>query len=565
MATTRYPERVASSLGQAGPAPVKFEAAEGICGAGVLTMVPALLAQGLMVTRDLYKFPQNQYYGLESIVLTLAFMALARIKNPEQLKQCKPGEIGRIMGLDRVPEVRCLREKIKCLSGQQKAQELNNKLVDLWYDPTDQDASFLYIDGHQRIYYGSQANLPAKYISRQKLCLSATTEYWVNDATGMPVMMVMGELTEKLETAIETLVIPQMLQTSLLKPIDAENPPEQPQCTFVFDREAYHPAFFNRLWKQYRIAILTYRKNVKDSWPEENFQPLDVEVLGQSIPMHLCGGKITLDGYTFTEVRKLGESGHQTAIITTHPSLKMADVAGRMFARWVQENFFRYLIADYDFDKMVEFGTQPIDPEKQLINPLYRKADYKLKSHRKKIGRIKAKLYPLAEMAIDKSLDELPEITAKQAQFKEALDQLLEEEKTLLEDRAKHQKRIKLKDMPEDKRYDQLKTESKLLMNVIKMICYRAESAVLSLIRPHLNRAQDEGRMLIKQLIQNNADIFPDEQNETLTVVLYSLSAQRFNHAAEKLIEELNKTETIFPGTNLTMIFKITANPVCEK
>jgi hypothetical protein len=333
----------------------------------------------------------------------------------------------------------------------------------------------------------------------------------------------------------------------------------------VFDREAYHPTFFNRLWKQYRIAILTYRKNVKDYWPKEKFQPLDVQVLGQNIPMHLCEGKITLDGYTFTEVRKLGESEHQTAIITTHPSLKMADVAGRMFARWVQENFFRYLIADYDFDKMVEFGTQPIDPEKQLINPLYRKADYKLKSHRKKIGRIKAKLYPLAEQAIDKSLDELPAITAKQAQFKETLDQLLEEEKTLLENRAKHQKRIKLKDMPEDKRYDQLKTESKLLMNVIKMICYRAESAVLSLIRPHLNRAQDEGRMLIKQLIQNNADIFPDEQNETLTVVLYSLSAQRFNHAAEKLIEELNKTETIFPGTNLTMIFKITANPVCER
>lgn len=64
--------------------------------------------------------------SLESIVLTLAFMALLRIKDPEQLKQCKPGEIGRIIGLDRVPEVKCLRSKLDLLTRQQQATHLNN-------------------------------------------------------------------------------------------------------------------------------------------------------------------------------------------------------------------------------------------------------------------------------------------------------------------------------------------------------------------------------------------------------------------------------------------------------
>lgn len=137
-------------------------------------MLPALLQQGLLRTREVYEIPSNHYYGLESIVLTLAFMALGRIKNPEQLKQCKPGEIGRIIGLDRVPEVRCLRDKLKLLTLQQKAKTLNNLLVDQWYEQNTYDAQFLYIDGHQRIYYGEKANLPAKFISRQKLCLSAT-------------------------------------------------------------------------------------------------------------------------------------------------------------------------------------------------------------------------------------------------------------------------------------------------------------------------------------------------------------------------------------------------------
>jgi prepilin-type processing-associated H-X9-DG protein len=115
-------------------------------------------------------------------------MALLRIKNPEKLKQCKPGEIGRIIGLDRIPEVKCLREKLKILSEQGQASQLNNLLIDHWYSAKeDHAADFLYIDGHVRVYHGHQANLPVKYISRQKLCLSATSEYWVNDAEGMPV------------------------------------------------------------------------------------------------------------------------------------------------------------------------------------------------------------------------------------------------------------------------------------------------------------------------------------------------------------------------------------------
>jgi hypothetical protein len=68
------------------------------------------------------------------VVLTLAFVALGRIKNPEQFKQCKPGEIGKIIGLDRIPEVRCLREKINLLTAQNQAKELNRLLIDHWYD-----------------------------------------------------------------------------------------------------------------------------------------------------------------------------------------------------------------------------------------------------------------------------------------------------------------------------------------------------------------------------------------------------------------------------------------------
>ncbi len=118
--------------------------------------------------------------------------------------------------------------------------------------------------------------------------------------------------------------------------------------------------------------------------------------------------------------------------------------------------------------------------------------------------------------------------------------------------------------MPEKIRFNKLKTESKLLMNVIKMICYRAESAVASLVAHHLNRADEEKRMLVKQIIQNNADLIPDYERNTLTVVLHSLSAPRFNHAVGQITQLLNETETIFPGTDLRLIFKTTALSNCE-
>lgn len=285
IATTDVAQRVASSLGKGGHAAPHFQHNQAVCQAGILFTLPALLAQGLLKAKEVFKFPSSHYYGLESVVLTLAFMALARIKNPEQLKQCKPGEIGKIIGLDRVPEVRCLRNKIKLLSDQNKAVELSNLLIDQWYstDETSQDAAFLYIDGHVRIYYGHKANLPAKYVSRQKLCLSATTEYWVNDAKGMPVMMVLGELTEKLQTVIEQSIIPQLQQAKLL----SLPPVEQtvPQCTFIFDREAYEPAFFQRLWAEHKIAVVTYRKNVQDKWEEDEFKSSETKVLDQNITM----------------------------------------------------------------------------------------------------------------------------------------------------------------------------------------------------------------------------------------------------------------------------------------
>ncbi len=562
IATTRHEQRTAAMLGLLNEAPVRFEPNEAVDNAGVLFLLPALLAQGLLQTKEIYQYPQAGYYSHESIILTLALMALMRIKNPEQLKNCKPGEIGRIIGLDRIPETKCLRNKIEVFTQQEKSWELNKLLIDQWYKQDEQDEQhelFFYIDGHVRIYYGDAANLPAKYVSRQKLCLSATTEFWVNDEEGLPVMVIIGELTEKLQTIIEYTIIPKLIEAGSIKNIDPDNSPQAPQCTLVFDREAYHPAFFIRLWKQYRIAIITYRKFVKDKWEGITFKSHEVQVLQSKTTMLLCEQETSIENHAFREIRRLGSNDHQTSILTTHPSLAMEIIAGKMFGRWIQENFFRYLIADYDFDKLIQYEVKAIDENKEVVNPQHRRLSHALKKLREKISRQKAYFYPLAEKAMDKTLDNIEGLYKQQTDHAEQLKLLQQQEQELVIQLKDVPNRIKLSQMPLESRYNKLHTESKLFMNIIKMICYRAETTFANLLQEYLARVTDEKRMLVKQIINTAADLLPDYENKKLVIVLHSLSAPRFNAAVEKIIPLLNDTQTVFPGTDLVLVFKTTS------
>ena len=166
-------------------------------------------------------------------------MFLCRIKNPEQLKKYPPGELGKILGLDRIPEVGYFRTKLKQITDQSKCDELHNLLLSSW--TKDMPEMFFYIDGHVRVYHGEKAILPKRFVSREKLCLSGTTEYWVNDEKGLPLMVLTAELNEKLKIAIQE-VIP-----IILKEIPLPSNPLEPILTLVFDREAYEPKWFAQL------------------------------------------------------------------------------------------------------------------------------------------------------------------------------------------------------------------------------------------------------------------------------------------------------------------------------
>lgn len=112
--------RVAASFGVLDAVAPEFRPALDVPNGGVLFALPALLAMGLLQATDRYFTLPKGYYGLDSLFLLLAFLALARLPSLESLRDCAPGEWGKLLGLDRAPEVRTLRQKVRLLAGDEQ-------------------------------------------------------------------------------------------------------------------------------------------------------------------------------------------------------------------------------------------------------------------------------------------------------------------------------------------------------------------------------------------------------------------------------------------------------------
>jgi len=518
--------------------------------------LPFLLANGLLSYQKYYSQRQSGYYDFDTIMLSVAFIYLCRIKSVEQLKHHSPGELGKLLGLDRVPEARCLRAIVKELSEQQQAGEWNAHLAQEWINT--EDTSIYYVDGHVQVYHGHLATLGKKHVSRQRLCLPGMMEFWVNNSQGLPYFFVTGQVNEKLQETLANEIIPQlnMFTQSSVSKENLYNDPWLPRYTLTFDREGYSPEFFESIWQKYRVAVITYRKNVKNLWEVTKFLDYEVETELGATTMKLQEKQLETNGVVMREIRKLSSDGHQTSIITTNQKLSINLIAQYMFARWAQENFFKYMRQEYDLDRIMQYGIDEIDQSIKVVNREYSNLTQKLKKTREKISRRQAQLFILKEENTRTTLEQTNQNFIGQLKIREELHKLEKEEIELINKRKCQPYKISIGDMPESTRYNKLKTQSKQLQNIIKMICYRAETAFANVLAPYYKKKTNEIRSLVKSIIFTKSDIIPDYNLNTITITLYSLANNRDNFAIESICQFLNDTETIFPGTNLKMIYK---------
>ncbi len=215
---------------------------------------------------------------------------------------------------------------------------------------------------------------------------------------------------------------------------------------------------------------------------------------------------------------------------------------------------------NFDFDRMIEYGTGAVDQSRTIPNPEYRKLTYQLKKKRDKKSRLEARMFQQLEGTEAKTIDQFIEDVTKNSTLIDQIEDCNEEINKLLERRNIIPGRISIAEMPEEKRYNKLKQESKKLKNAILMIAYRAESTLYNVINDFYVNNSKDGRMLLKEIFTSDADIVPDYDSNTLNILLHSLSTPRANEVVKKLCDFLNQTETYYPGTNLLLKYKSVAD-----
>ena len=559
-ATTRTDERVAAAMGLLTEAPPRFQAACDVPKGGVLLAVPALLAVGLLRhTAALYTLP-NGFYGISSIFLLLALMALARIKSMEQLRYVAPGEWGNLLGLDRIPEVRTLRHKLEILCQQAgRAIQWNTELAKEWIAGQRESELVFYADGHVRVYSGDLTPLPRHYVARERLCLRGTTDYWINAMDGQPFFFVNKEVDPGLLATLRDDLVPWLETNAPASPelqqrMQAD--PLQHRFTLVFDREGYSPEFFRQM-KQRRIAVLSYHKFPGDAWPVEEFSDCTVKLTGgEQTTMKLAERGSQLSNRLWVrEVRKLSETGRQTSLVSTNYRADYTTLAVSMFARWSQENFYKYMRQHYNLDRLAEYGTEPVPDLIQAVNPAWRQLDSQIRA-KTETRRRQLALFGAGELQSSLAEPEVTRYEQKKAQLQDEIENLNREIDELKKQRKETPRHIPVKDLPEPDHFSRLLTERKHFIDTIKLIAYRAETSMALLLRDKLNR-EDDTRALLRQIYETEIDLVPDLETNTLTVRPHHLTQAAHDEAVRHLCHELNATETLFPGTDLKLVYQL--------
>jgi hypothetical protein len=562
MGCTRVVERACAAAGLLSEAPSQFENAESISQGGVLWALPALLANGLLRNVHNHFHLPKGFYSLVQIVLLLGYMALARIKTMEQLQYHPAGEWGKLLGLDRIPEVRTLREKVKLLAQPEAVLEWSKELSMEWMEQEPEAAGFLYVDGHVRVYHGAQTKLPRRYVARQRLCLRGTTDYWVNDLLGRPFFVVRSPFTPGLLEVLRKDIVPRLLTEVPGQPsqeeLDAN--PLLHRFTIVFDREGYSPEFFLEM-QHLRIACLTYHKFPNEDWPESEFEEQVVSLAyGEQVHMKLAergtwaGNKLWM-----REIRKLTETGHQVSILTTNFLVEMKPCAGRMFARWSQENFFQYVMQHFAMDRLVDYQLGEADETAKVVNPAYRKLENDIKSKAAKLSRVLAQFGAITFPSELESL-QMAFYENEKGRLKEEIDFLHDDLAKQKAQRKITPKHVPWAQLPEEERFIPLSPTRKQFLDTIKMIAYRAETMMARILQNATSRTE-ETRALLREIFSAEADLIPDELAGTLTVQLHHLANHSSDELARYLAKEFNETETVYPGTNLRLIYKLVADP----
>src|SRR3989441_11927868 len=294
--------------------------------------------------------------------------------------------------------------------------------------------------------------------------MPATTDYWVNDAAGDPLFVVTAEANAGLAK-----MLPPVLEE--VRGLVGER-----RVTVVFDRGGYSPALFLRLITA-GFDILTYRRGRVRRVPRSRFHPHEAIVDGHKVVYDLADQGVRLLGGTLRlrQVTRRSNDGHQTPILTSRRDLPAVDVAARMFGRWRQENFFKYLREEYALDALVEYDTVPDDPTREVPNPAWAALDARLRQAYAQVDRLQAEYGLEALTNLEQQRRTMRGFKTAHGKLGRQIWSAWQRIEQLQKRRAGTPRRVPVESVIDEPGV-KLAPEHKHLTNLIKMLAYQAES-----------------------------------------------------------------------------------------
>jgi hypothetical protein len=553
----RGPERVLARFGLITAAPAVFAPCARAPLAGLFLALPALAATGLLsCAHTVYGELPNGFYSLDAMLCDGVFRALLGQARAQGATGIDPPALGRVLGLDRAPEVKTIRRKIGLLAQAGRAGDWITAMAARHVAARPEQAAVCYVDGHVRAYQGTR-KIAKTHVPRLKFPAPATVETWVSDAAGDPLLVVLAEPAASLAGELRRL-IPDL--RALVG--------DDRRVLVGFDRGGWSPALFADLHTA-GFDTLTWRKGATTDIDEHAFtEHSHTDEHGRTHTWRLADTEVTLD---ITEGPRKGQvfamrqislfnaaATRQMHILTTRADLTPGEIRYRMGARWRQENHYRYARIHFDLDSHDTYRATDDDPDRLVPNPAKKTAYRDVEKARRALD--------LAETASDAALlaahspqpgtsvvltnTMINTITADVHAAQATLDAALTAHQAI-------PARLPLAAVHPGQQV--LDTETKLIHHAIRIAAYNtAQSLARAIItNTGYTRADDEAHALIRTALADSGDIIPETATNTLHIRLDPLPAPRHTAAIDELCHALNDTHTVYPGTDLTLRYSI--------
>jgi transposase len=530
-------DQLGAMLGMIEEAPVEFAPAGNVPMAGALLGIALLVGTGLLEEgRNVYGKLRNAWYGLRATLLTLFAMALLRIRRSEQLKGVDPAALGQVLGLPRAPEVKTVRRKLGELANRNLAAELHRRLARRRAGQQEEALAYLYVDGHVRAYSGKR-RIGKAYVTTRKTVQRAETDYWVNLSNGQPLLVVHAQAEDKLTK----------MMRSILREIRLVIGDRR--AMIVFDRGGWSEKLFRMIIKE-GFDFLTYRKAPLSDWRAGRFHKRRLKIDGHTVEYELADGDFIKKGWPRLRCIAVKRAeGRQTQILCNRYNIDPVELAYRMFGRWKQENWFKYMGEEFALDVLIDYSTQPDDPDRMMVNPAWRKLDKQVKAASKR--RQEAEAAYGREILSNGSAQDRREQAAVVRQARQEYD-------TVVLQRRETPQRVRLGEVSYGDPI-KLSYERKLLTDTIKICAYQVETELTEMLDGVFTRNDNEGRAVIREAFQTPGDILPSDGE--LHISLNQLSAPRYTEALIFLCEQLNQRNVYLPETSLRLRFHVKPGP----